>query len=402
MSFLVPQIGYLCVLFNNEVSKLGPLLRRIIETQNMAPVSLAVGQVRVFLMWVQWLWAVPLRGREVVCLNIDETPVYRQMQPRKGYVIMLSKKCDRSCYARVPLRDRRGQSTLLGAVVDIPELQKHIPQFLLTKDNAMTRAEKATLRALPLPMHWVPESKGWISADVLKKLLTKLRKAIRDLRPRAEILLYMDCATVHTSEDVLVHCSRLGMHVCLIPGGMTSLCQPLDTHVFGTYKRILSELQEDKRADHPLGIMPPGAWIEPVVQSTQQVLVDRSWSSSFSENALHADPSVARPRLRDIAELDHPLPIRLPTPAELSMLLGRHREGLGDVVYRASRRLAEHPLVLMPMPRARLPPARAPLGPLPRGASSSSGHAMPPLPPPAEPPPDDDVPVRRTRSGLQY
>ena len=87
-----------------------------------------------------------------MAVNIDETPVYQQLQPSKGNVVMLVQKLDRSCYARVPLRERRGQSTLLGCIVDTPELQSSMPQFILTNDTKLTRLEKAQMLSLPLPI----------------------------------------------------------------------------------------------------------------------------------------------------------------------------------------------------------------------------------------------------------
>ena len=122
---------------------MGPFFGSLFGPLSLQTLSLWL-QVALFLQWVQWLWQEPFRGRQVVCINIDETPVYRQLQPRKGYVVMLHKKNNLSVYSRVPLRDRRGQSTLLGCICDDPEVQKVLPQFVLTNDKNLTRAEKCT------------------------------------------------------------------------------------------------------------------------------------------------------------------------------------------------------------------------------------------------------------------
>ena len=99
-------------------------------------------KVASFMKWIQWLLTVALAGDEVVLVNIDETPVYKQLQPRKGYVIRTETRNNRTCYARVPLRDRRGQSTLVGCVVNDPVLQSKMPQFLFTNDRLVNAAER--------------------------------------------------------------------------------------------------------------------------------------------------------------------------------------------------------------------------------------------------------------------
>ena len=336
-------------------------------------------------------------------MNIDETPVYRQSEPRKGYVVMLARNRDRSVYARIPLRDRRGQSTLLACVTNVPELQKFMPQFLLTNDNNLTNAEKMQLEALPSPVTWIRKTKGWVTTDIFKNILTVIRRNIRVHRPKAEILVVMDCAPVHTARCVFTHCSLLGLHVCLVPSGMTFLCQPLDSHVFGVFKRILSELQERRRGTNPLGILPSTEWVSIVAECINHVLTVRSWAHTFAENGIELGFRMLRARVRDVAELALPLPMTPPTAAQLLVLMGRKREDLGDLPFRTSKRLAERTPLIMPLPTARLPPAplAAPIAGSSSSAASSSSEP-PPLPPPADLPPPEAYPIRRTRSGAFY
>lgn len=356
-------------------------------------------------MWIQWLWNVPLRGQEVVCLNIDETPVFRQMQPRKGYVIAAHKRWDRNCFARVALRDRRGQSTVLGLISNSFELQRVLPQFILTNDANVSNADKARLRILPPPLRWVVGTKGWVTAPILLQLFTEIRKSIRTLKPKCQIVLFMDCATIHTALDVLKHCSRLGIHVVLIPGGMTYLCQPLDSHVFATFKKTLAELQEEDRGSNALGIMNPNAWVGILAAALRRSLVEKDWSMSFSENGLEGNYVGLRSRIAEGLGPHLPLPLRLPTRSELAFLLGRSRSDVADWVFRASERLAARPPLSMPFPLTRLPPAPFVARAACRGAASSSEGPPPPLPPPAADAEPDSPPTplgRFTRSGTMY
>ena len=354
-------------------------------------------------MWTQWLYYVPLRARAFVCLNIDETPVYRQMQPRQGYVVRTQKQHDPNCYARIPVRDRRGQCSMLAVITNVPDLQAHLPQFLLCNDKTLSVAEKNQLRVLPSPLRWVVGTAGWVTPVILKVLLTDLRRAVRARLPDDEIVIFMDCATVHTCQDVLMHCSRLNLHVVFLPGSMTHLCQPLDTHVFAGFKRTLSELQENARSRDPLGIMRPGVWIDPLINSVQQELVEKDWSKSFTDNGLLGDVSSMRPTLLDLLSPHLPVPLRLPVQEELDLLLGSKRLRLVDFAFRAGQRLAARRVPLAPPCLRRLPRGPAAAGVFPAGRGSSAGpSALPPLPPPADPPDLGEDTPRSTRSGARY
>lgn len=342
-----------------------------------------------------------LVGHDVVCVNIDETPIFRQVQPRKGYVIRTPAGGNPSWYARIPIRDRRGQSTLLATIVNDPELQAAMPQFVLTNDKNLSKDDKAKLRTLAAPLKWFPGTKGWMSPASLKPLLTAIRRAVRSKRPLAEVVMFMDCATVHTAEDVVAHCSKLGLHLCLIPGGMTYLLQPLDSHVFATVKRTLSEMQERKRGEHPLGILATGDWIDVLSQAVHATLIERSWASAFADNGLAPPFTSLRPRIRDVISNRLPLRVNEPTIADVERIVGRKREGLREQLLRASVRLANRPreVVVGSVLRlaGRLPSRVAPRGAI-AGILDSESHGLPPLPPPV-----DTAPLQRlTRSGSRY
>ena len=358
-------------------------------------------KVASFMKWIQWLLTVALAGDEVVLVNIDETPVYKQLQPRKGYVIRTETRNNRTCYARVPLRDRRGQSTLVGCVVNDPVLQSKMPQFLFTNDRLVNAAEKVELANLPEPIRWVKGSKGWNTAGAMTMLCTAYRKAIRSVRPNAQIVLFMDCATIHTAENVLMHCSRLGLHICLIPGGMTNLCQPLDTHVFALFKKTLADLQEMERGRHAFGMLSGTQWIEILRRCIWSTLVTRSWSSAFTDNGMDISLENLRPRIQQLLQVHMPMPPGPPDDRDVEMVLGRKRQNFTERVLRVSTRAAERKRILRLPASARLPSAGFAAA-ASSGAASSSSAALPPLPPPAEFPPPDAAPARFTRAGSRY
>ena len=354
------------------------------------------------MRWSQWLFNGPLAGKELVFVNIDETPIYKQLQPRRGYVIRTETRKNYRCYARVPLRDRRDQATLVGCIVNVPELQCKMPQFLLTNDSRVTVAEKADLATLAAPIRLVMGTNRWVTANAMTQLCTAYRKAIRKERPHAEVVIFMDCATIHTADNVLTHCSRLGIHICLTPGGMTHLCQPLDSHVYATFKKTLAEAQERKRREHPHGIMIGSEWIKILSQSIKSTLVDRSWSRAFAENGMAASFESLRPRITELVCVHFPLPPGPPDELDIETIVGRKRERLREQVLKASLRAAVQRTVALRLPAAARLPSAGPAASASFGAASSSSSARPPLPPPADLPPSHGAIARMTRSGSQY
>ena len=99
-------------------------------------------QVGIMLMWVQWLRSRVLAGKRIVSINIDETPLVRQMMNRRGYALETAGHMEQEWHARITTRGSRSHATLLAAVTACPELQRYLPQFVLTKDIVLTKADK--------------------------------------------------------------------------------------------------------------------------------------------------------------------------------------------------------------------------------------------------------------------
>ena len=213
---------------------------------------------------------------------------------------------------------------------------------------------------------------------------------------------HQERTTIHTADNVLTHCSRLGIHICLTPGGMTHLCQPLDSHVYATFKKTLAEAQERKRGGHPHGILIGSEWSKILSQSIKSTLVDRSWSTAFAENGMAASFESLRPRITDLVCVHFPLPPGPPDELDIETIVGRTRERLREQVLRASLRAAVQRTEALRLPAAARLPSAGPAASASTGAASSSSSARPPLPPPADLPPSHGGTARMTRSGSQY
>jgi len=282
------------------------------------------------MIWSHWLFHHALPLGACVVLNLDETAVPYQMTGFHGNVIRAAgnSRAAALLYERVPRRDTRGHLTLVSVISADPALQAHLPQFLLPKDAALSTAQKHMLANLAPPVVYVPATSGWVTSVIMKDLLTRLRRAVRVHRPDHHIVVALDAANQHISNDVLSHAARLQIHLLLIPARLTHLLQPLDTHVFGPFKRSLQEGHCIMRGQQPDGILPPRAWITILDNTVRQHFVNRPWASAMVCNGLTGDTSALRPKLLDILRGLFPLPLRPPSPTEMDQLAGRHRVSL--------------------------------------------------------------------------
>ena len=79
------------------------------------------------LQWAEWLRRCVLGDRETIFVNLDETPMAKQMPARRGYVTNQIGTLDGDWHARITTRDTRSHATLMAAVCDDALLQKHLP-----------------------------------------------------------------------------------------------------------------------------------------------------------------------------------------------------------------------------------------------------------------------------------
>ena len=306
---------------------------------------------------------------EAVFINMDETPVAKQMKNRRGWVLELPGKMPEGWYARINTRDTRAHVTLVGMVCDDAALQKHLPQIILAKDENLTRAEKAALRSLAAPTVWMENVNGWMTCDIMKRTLTLLRRLVLRAKPNVEIVVCFDCAAQHLHHDVMVHASRLKLHVMVIPSGMTWLLQPLDTHVFASFKRALHDKHSRARALHPLGVLSPTQWIDITASAIKDVLVDLEWSHAMMANGLHSQGVALRAKIANAIGCVFPMPARSLTNAQLAEIMSRTNVDSGLVLRQGLR--------LLVAPPAKAPPPLPPPRVLPRLARLRVPAAVP-------------------------
>jgi hypothetical protein len=269
-------------------------------------------------------------GEALVVINMDETAVRHEYNSKAGNVIGLGRRvCSRArwCEERIAVSETRAHCTLVAFVTNHAPLQQHLPQIFLPSSakRPLTAAEDAKFTSLAAPMETWRGTGGWITAEIMMRLLTRIRQAVRAQMGMVKILLWLDAATQHVSVDVLNHAARLQIYMLLVPASLTWLMQPLDVYVFSKFKGLLRELQRTGRKNAPDAKLPPNEWITLTGEAVQRLLVHTDWSHAFGKLGMGPAGHILNQRLAPYMLPAAELVPGPPTDADAVMLLGRHR-----------------------------------------------------------------------------
>ena len=190
--------------------------------------------------WFHFLLSQVPPGRPVLRLNLDETSVRCWYEPRldprrpKGQV-------PRAGIARQASRGQlRRAFSHIGIICDDASLQPHLPQVLLVNERTVTAEQHR--RWTPLPGYnaklWRGKS-AWINNKVFANIIRELGMVLRARVGDRQAILLLDAHVCHFSKGTLAACRDYDIWPVIIPARMTSLLQPLDTHVFSRFKMFL-------------------------------------------------------------------------------------------------------------------------------------------------------------------
>ena len=347
-----------------------------------------------------------------VILNMDETAVQHEYEARKGFVIDMHQR-DRSAagcfFSPLKMSKTRAHTTYVAFISENPLLQEHLPQFVLPNKNRTTRREMEAFNSLGDPILTIPDSTGWVNAEIMKYMLTEVRRRLRVARgANTTVVLFMDGASQHLSQDVLVHAARLQIILVLIPSQLTWLLQPLDVECFRSFKDLLRYKQLLARLDSQTNEIASTARVNILGETIREHFVEKTWPDAFHRVGISGNFNNLKLNIAQYLGAPSSIVPRRLTQEEMICLVGRERAGIADRFFRApelnrARRLHMHaaieagPFVADHAAALSQAEHEYPVGiPMPPGP--------PPAPPPLEPPPaprrslpESEI-ARRTRS----
>ena len=106
------------------------------------------------------------------------------------------------------------------------------------------------------------------------------------LQPRLaewQPIVVLDAATCHLGAEVVAKANALGLWLLVVPANLTWLLQPLDAHVFSSYKAFLRREYLREASLSPDGVISDEKWTALLVRAATDFFNERDWSSAFAE-----------------------------------------------------------------------------------------------------------------------
>ena len=186
--------------------------------------------------------------------NMDETPVYFDMVP--------SRTVDRK---GIKVRTTKSEKRRITAVLACSSTGKMLPPMLIFKGTTSRSVRNVTGSEGTVVSY---QSKAWVDEKQMLKWITDIWMKYTRKRPS---LLFLDSFSAHLTDEVKDKFKTYNTTVVVIPGGCTSVLQPLDVSINKPVKAILRQSWEQYMLDQTITssgkISPPSKqaivnWIE--------------------------------------------------------------------------------------------------------------------------------------------
>ena len=264
--------------------------------------------------------------------------------------MFVSKKRQREeVVQRVSRGKRRRCFTVVAFICDQSSLQPLLPQIVLVNERTIQRSVISRVRAAaPRNVIIVRQKSAWnndrLCASIVRWLSIALGPHLKEYQP----ILFMDAAPVHTTARVLAACREMRVWPIIIPASMTWRLQPLDTHTFGSFKRVLQTFYQAARSQAGDSDLEISAFLNCVYDAVRHVLANRDWAHAFDADGFGAQQKNISTRLLSYLRLSHvDAPLTIPSCQDFDRCFPRRSK-------RASRRFWEFANGVLPSDTAEI------------------------------------------------
>ena len=195
-------------------------------------------------------------------------------------------------------QEQRGSWTHLTFICDDSMVQTKLPQVIVGNEQLLRVQDMSCLKSqLPDNVYIVRQKSSWLNEPLFVQVLKWLLEALKKYRKTHHLVLLLDVATVHVSQNVWALARAEGLDLVYIPRKLTWLLQPCDTHLFRRYKSWLQwrlrVLATPRNTGQPTLLMTVRAMVESVLC----VLQSNKWDRAFDANGWNCGQSIVSPRL---------------------------------------------------------------------------------------------------------
>jgi hypothetical protein len=219
-------------------------------------------------------------GKLALRINLYETAVCMHQGRRKGYIFL--KRMPR---VRATLARRRTYLTYVALVCDVPEAQRVLPQVIVGNFHTLPAAKMGALRAaLPCNVTLIRQRSAWNNNVLCSGIIRMVAAAVAPFAWVYQPIIFLDAARCHLKWNVFAACARVGIWPIVVPARMTWLLQPLDTHVFASFKRHLQAAGLRARCAAVVAGDVLEQLLAALCEAVGAVLLDGSWAHAFASN----------------------------------------------------------------------------------------------------------------------
>ena len=286
--------------------------------------------------------------------------------------------------------------TLVAIICSDPHIQSLLPQVIFISEKHASWAVMEEIWAnLPPNVFVKRKKKGWTDAEQHRTIIQLIGTVLEPFLNIYQAVLIFDAVKAHLSKTALEELFLREMWYLVVPKDLTYLCQPLDAHVFGLFKKTLRT-----KFNRSLGAPVPSTKllkaVDNCIQTIQEVLIGHDWNAAFEKCGYGFDyVNQTSPYFKHTLDWEVNFPLIAagrPTPDELRMACWPKDMKLDEfTAYLAFPKQRAPLLALPPAPKLALPPpppllalppAPPPKAHQPTAKKSGKSSGLPPKPPP--------------------
>ena len=197
---------------------------------------------------------------------------------------------NKRCTQQVSKRTRRTFATLVVTICSDPEVQPHLPHWLLCNEKAVSAAAAVALPPLSHNVRLQRGKSAWTNAAFIRDMVRSLGEALQHVKDQLQPILLMDAAPQHVQSSVLAQARQSGIFVAFVPACATGVVQPCDVGCLAMLKEALANECREMALQDERGKLTPTKWLGAIAGSLR--VLRRDWSHVFRETGCFGESDV--------------------------------------------------------------------------------------------------------------
>ena len=209
---------------------------------------------------------------------MDETSVPYGFGQARGNVT--ASRVSKTAVAQVSRSELRGAVTHVAFATHDSAVQARLPQVIIGNTRKFTPGLlAAVMPQKPANVALIRQKIAWNTTTLMLHIIEILGATMQNF-PQHQAVLVLDTASCHTAPRVVRAASAQGIWFSFIPAKLTFLLQPLDTHIFASYKVVLKKMYMQARSTGH-GTVTSAAWLEVLFHMCTKISAWKEMEGSF-------------------------------------------------------------------------------------------------------------------------